>query len=98
MKQKAETKKLPKGVNQEFVDSIQAMKIDELKSLIVTMQLQNEENEAFKESEQFLQAKAEFDVAKARFDLVAGPVKEVTVSLKNRTKLVIERLRDKGGC
>lgn len=96
MKQKAETKKLPKGVTQEFVDSIQAMKIDELKSLIVTMQMQNAENEAFKESEKYLQAKAEFDTAKERFELVAGPVKDVTVSLKNRTKLVIERLKDKG--
>lgn len=97
MKQKAETKKLPKHVSQEFVDSIQNTTIDELKARIVTLQLQNQENEAFKESEKYVQAKAEYDQAKDKFDLVAGPVKEVSVGIKNKTKLVIERLKEKGG-
>ncbi len=94
---KAQTVKLPKGVSQEFVDSIQSMLIADLKSHIVSLQVQNQENEAFKESEGYIKAQAEFDQAKEKFDLVAGPVKDVTVSLKNRTKLVIERLKEKGG-
>lgn len=99
MKQKnqAKAKKLPRGVTPEFVDSIQAMSTDQLKALIVILQVQNQENEAFKESEAYINAVAVFDVAKASFDLVAGPVKEVTAMVKNRTKLVVERLQERGG-
>ncbi len=89
--------KLPNGVSQQFVDNLQGMQTDELKALIVTLQVQNAENEAFKESEQFQAAQDRYDEAKATYQLVAGPVKEVTVSIKNRTKLVIERLKERGG-
>lgn len=88
--------KLPAGVSQEFVDNLQGMQTDELKALIVTLQVQNQENEAFKESEGFLKAVDEFKLAKDKHSLVVGPVKEVTASIKNRTKLVIERLKEKG--
>lgn len=94
---KDQTKKLPKYVSQEFVDSLNNMTIEELKARIVSIQLQNQENEAFKESEAYVKAKGEFDYAKERFDLVVGPVRETTSSLKNKTKLVIERLKEKGG-
>ncbi len=97
MSKKQQAVKLAKGVNQEFVDSLNSLQIDELKAIIVRLQVQNQDNEVFKESEAYIQAQAEFDYAKERFDQVAGPVKEVTVSLKNRTKLVIERLKEKGG-
>lgn len=97
MKQ-AKSPKLPKGVTQEFVDSIQAMSTDQLKALIVILQVQNQENEAFKESDDYINAQVVFDQAKVQFDLIAGPVKETTVSVKNRTKMVVARLREKGGC
>ena len=97
MSKKAPVVKLPKGVSQQFLDSINAQSTVELKSSIVLLQLQNQDNEAFKLSEEFTQAQAEFDYAKDRFDLIAGPVKEVTVSIKNRTKIVVERLKEKGG-
>ncbi len=96
MKQKAETKKLPKQVSQEFVDQIQSLTIDELKARIVELQIQNGENEAFKESLAYVQAKSEFDYAKETFDMVAGPVRDTTTAIKNKTKLLLERLRDKG--
>lgn len=88
--------KIPKGVSQEFLDSIQSISTEELKSIIVTLQVQNDENEQFKLSPDFEYAKIEFDQAKDRFELVAGPVKDTTVSIKNRTKAVIERLKEKG--
>lgn len=94
---KEQKKKLPKGVDETFVDGLNAMTIDELKARIVSLQVQNQENEAFKESENYVQAKAEFDYAKERFDLVVGLVKETTNILKNKTKMVIERLKEKGG-
>lgn len=91
------TKKLPKGVSQEFLDSLNTLSTDQLKGMIVTLQLQNEENNEFKESPQFVAAKEEFDIAKDRFDMVAGPVRDTATSLKNKTKVVIERLKEKGG-
>ena len=36
---------LPKGVSQEFLDNINTMSTDQLKAEIVTLQLQNDENE-----------------------------------------------------
>lgn len=89
--------KLPKGVNQEFLDNIQSMNTDQLKAVVVELQVGNQENEAFKESEPYVKAQDEFSVAKAKFDLVAGPVKETTTLVKNRTKVVVERLKEKGG-
>jgi hypothetical protein len=97
MKIRPQTPKLPKGVPQEFVDSIASMSTDELKATIVRLQVQNQENEAFKESEAYVRAEDEFKMAKERHALVAGPVKDVTVSVKNKTKLVVERLKEKGG-
>lgn len=96
MSRNPETKKLPKGVSQEFIDSIQAQSTEELKALIVELQVANSNNEEFKASLEFLGAQDEFAEAKYRFDLVAGPVKDASVSIKNRTKLVIERLKEKG--
>lgn len=89
--------KLPKGVSQQFVDGLNTASTVDLKSIIVTLQVQNQENEEFKLSDAFTQAQAEYDHAKEVFDQVAGPVKEVTTSLKNRTKIVVERLKEKGG-
>lgn len=95
---KVQTKKLPKGISQEFVDSIQALTTENLKALIVGLQLSNQENEEFKASEAFEKVQAEYDTAKDRYNLVAGPIRDLTVSIKNKTKLVIERLKEKGGC
>lgn len=93
---RVQTVKLPKGVTQEFVDNIQAMTSDQLKAEVVRLQMSNQENEEFKTSLEFVQAQSEFEVAKDIFDLVVGPIRDTTVSLKNRTKLVIERLKEKG--
>ena len=89
--------KLPFGVDQDFLDSIQSMTTDELKARVVTLQVQVQENEAFKETPEFQQAQEEFDLAKERYDYVAGPIRETAKSLKNRTKAVIEVLKAKGG-
>jgi hemerythrin len=89
--------KLPKGVPQEFIDGIQAMTTDQLKAQIVLLQVQNQENEEFKLSEGYLKAEEEFKHHRDRHNEVVGPVKEVSLSLKNKTKLVVERLKEKGG-
>lgn len=94
MKQKAI--KLPKGVGQEFLDSIQSKLSEELKAIVVTLQLQNEENEMFKQSPEYLKEKEMYETAKERFQLIAGPIKDITVSIKNKTKVVIDRLKEKG--
>lgn len=96
MGNKKAEQKLPKGVDETFVDGIQSMDTEQLKAVIVTLQVQNEENEAFKESDQYLAAKEEFDYHKERFNLIAGPVKDTSTAIKNKTKLVIDRLKEKG--
>lgn len=88
--------KLPKGVSQEFYDSIQAMPTDELKSTIVKLQVNNQENEEFKLSPQFISELELIEEARARFNLIAGPVKDASIAIKNMTKLVVERLKEKG--
>lgn len=93
---KDQVQKLPTGIDQTFVDGIQSMSTDELKANIVRLQVQNQENEAFKESDGYMQAEEEFSFAKEKHKMVVGPVKEVTTSIKNKTKLVIERLKEKG--
>lgn len=88
--------KLPNGVTQEFADSITAMSTEDLQAAVVRLQMQNQENEDFKESPEYLAEKEIFLAAKERFSLIATPVKEVTVSIRNRTKMVVERLKEKG--
>ena len=93
---KVETLKLPKGVDQLFLDEINSQSTDQLKATIVRLQVQNQENEAFKESEDYLHAEEDYQMARDSWMLVAGPVKDVTVAIKNKTKLVVERLKEKG--
>ena len=88
--------KLPAGVSQEFVDMLQSMPTDELKATIVRLQVQNQENEAFKESEGYIKAEEEFKAAKEKHGYVVKPVKEVTTSIKNKTRLVVERMKERG--
>ena len=55
MKQpKSQVPKLPKGVNQEFLDGIQSMDTATLKAVVVTLQVQNQENEEFKASDAYV--------------------------------------------
>jgi len=93
---KADALKLPKGVDQTFVDDIQGLSIEALQERVYQLQVSNAENEAFKESREFEAAQAEYDYAKERYNLVAGPVRDVTVAIKNKTKLLIERLKERG--
>lgn len=94
---KVQKAKLLKGVTQEFVDALDAQTTDQLKALVVQLQLQNLDNEEFKTSDAYVTEQEIHTQAKERFDLVAGPVRETTTSLKNRTKLAVERLIEKGG-
>lgn len=84
------------GIDQTFIDEITSQTVDQLKATIVRLQIQNEENEAFKESQEYIQAKSEYDLAKEKWNEVAGPIRDVTKVIKNKTKLVIDRLKEKG--
>jgi len=88
---KQTSKKLTAGVSEEFADSLNNCTIDELKAKVVQLQVQVEENNAFKETQGYTDALT-------AYQLVVGPVRETARSLKNRTKMVIERLKEKGGC
>lgn len=81
--------KLLKGVDQTFVDNIESMSTDELKATVVRLQAAYQTNQEFKDGDDYQQAKAEWD-------LIAGPVRDVSVAIKNKTKLVMKLLKDKG--
>ena len=81
--------KLPKGVDETFVQNLQSMSTDELKATVVRLQMQREEVQQVKESDAY-------KAAKDAFDLVAGPVRDTNTALKNKTKLVVDRLKEKG--
>ena len=91
------SKKSELGLTPEFTSEIQSLTVDQLKARVVALQVQFQENEAFKETPEFQAAQEEFDYAKERYNQVAGPVKETAAVLKNRTKAVITALREKGG-
>lgn len=88
--------KQPVGIDNEFLAEIESMSTDALKARVVTLQVQAEENEAFKETPEFEAAQAAYDDAKETYQYVAGPIKETAASLKNRTKAVIKRLQERG--
>lgn len=97
MRKKPETVKLPKGITQEFMDSLQAMSTDQLKAQIVSLQVQNQENEEFRNTPKFIAEEEALKVAKDRWELTNGPLKDDAVRIKNATKAVVERLKEKGG-
>lgn len=90
--------KVPKNVEQSFVDGIESATIDRLKAVIVELQVSQAENDAFKESEEYQQEVERYKLARERFNETAGPVKELSKALKAKTNLVVERLKEKGGC
>ena len=89
--------KLPFGVEQDFLNSLQSMPREELTALVVRLQMHAQENDAFKESPEFIAAQEEFDYAKERYNLLAVPIRDTAKALKNKTRAVIEVLKSKGG-
>jgi hypothetical protein len=81
---------LPFGIDESFVDSLNTMSTDEIKSLIVRLEGQKEEAEEMKRSQGYLEAKV-------AFDMVKGPYQDTKKALRNKTKLAVERLKEKGG-
>lgn len=83
-------KKLPAGVSEEFMSQLNTMDTGDIKNLIVRLQVHKQEAEAMKEAPGYVQAKD-------AWQMVSGPVRETATSLKNRLKMAVERLKEKGG-
>jgi hypothetical protein len=66
------------------------MDSEALKSLVVQLEEQKEEAELIKETPGYIEAKD-------AYMLVRGPYVDTKKALKNKTKLVIQRLKEKGG-
>lgn len=81
--------KLPAGVDETFVSEIDSMDTDSLKSKIVSLQAGLEENNEFKLSEGYRDAKDSWE-------MVSGPVRDTAKAIRNKTKLVIEKLKERG--
>jgi hypothetical protein len=88
--------KLPFGIDQADLDEINSLSVEELESRVLSIQFSLKEAEDFKESPEFIAAQEEFDYAKERYNLVAGPVKDTIKACRNKTKAVLARLEEKG--
>ena len=82
--------KLPFGVSSEFVEEIAAASTEVLKAKIVTMQKDLDEVITF------LKTDTKLEELKNAVKEVEGPSRDTKKSLNNRTKLVINGLRERG--
>lgn len=83
--------RLPKGVDETFVEEIQRLDVAALKERVVQLQAAKEtEVEDFKKSTGYLEAKS-------AWEMVNGPVKDTATAIKNKTKMILDALKEKGG-
>jgi hypothetical protein len=80
--------KLKSGVTQEFVDRIEALATVDKRDLIVEIQKQIDD------ANTFLKTKQEILDLQAQLDLIKGPTQDTLRDLKNRTKFLIDRLKE----
>lgn len=81
--------KLPAGIDETFVSEIESLSSEDLKGRIVQLQAAKEDNDAFKLTEGYVQAKDDWE-------MVSGPVRDTNRAIKNKTKMIIELLKQKG--
>lgn len=82
--------KLPFGITEEFVDQIDTSTTEQLKGIIV--QIQGDLDEA----SNFLKTNEEIIRLKGELDMIKGPTNETKRSLTNRTKFIVDALKEKG--
>jgi len=94
--------KLPAGITQEFVEEIDSLGPDNLKTRIVQMQGQIEETRAFlncdeeRLPEEQLKGAIELKEMKASYNEAAAPARETVRTLRARTKWIVEALKKNG--
>lgn len=87
---KQQKRKLPAGVDETFVEEIQRLSVEQLKERIVQLQAAKEQDvDGFKKSQGYLDAKASWDA-------VNGPVRDTATAIKNKTKMILEKLKEQG--
>ena len=103
MSPKENKKKLPFGLNEEFVEEMERASTEELKARVITIQTQIEESQAFLkgdldkiEDEKQREGARTLQELKANYTEAASPVRDALKSLKNRNKFVMEQLKKNG--
>lgn len=82
--------KLPFGVTPEFVDELASATTEDLKAKIVTIQ------KDLAEVVNFLKTNENLEDLRNRLKEAEGPSKDTKKSLNNRTKLVLDTLKERG--
>lgn len=96
-------KKLPVGLNEEFVAEVESASVEVLKEKIVNFQKGIDESRAFLKGVpngddlKALQAAERILDLKAAYDEAAAPTRETIRALNNRTKFVLDALKKAGG-
>lgn len=87
---KARAPKLPAGITQEFIDTVDAASSDDKKAMIVRMQ------KDLDEAQTFLKSKEEIVDLREQLKLLEGPSRDTIKAIKNKTKHVIDALNQQG--
>lgn len=87
---KEKKKKMPLGITEEFVSECDSASSDNLKAMVVQIQGQADEARTFLKEDERLQE------LKAAYDEAAAPTRETLKVLKNRTKFIVDALKQQG--
>lgn len=87
---KNKKKKLPPGITEEFIDSVNGLDSQGRKTLIFELQKGIEEARAYLDTNEGVLE------AKAQLDMVAGPARDTIKSLKNRNKFILDQMKLNG--
>lgn len=82
--------KLPAGITQEFIDTVDAASPEDKKAMIVRMQ------KDLDEAQTFLKTKQEIVDLREQLKLIEGPSRDTIKAIKNKTKHVIDALNMQG--
>lgn len=87
---KAQKKKYPAGIDETFVEEVEALSTDNLKSRLVGL------NDGIDQAQDFLKKQEVLDL-KAAYDEVAGPSRDAVRHGRAKIKFLLNLLREKGG-
>lgn len=87
---KGRKKKEPAGITPEFKDDVAKMGPDQKKAIVFNLQAETIKVREYLKEDQSVVA------AKEAYDLIAGPAKSTLLMLKNRTKYIIDGMKDSG--
>lgn len=83
-------KKEPLGITPEFKDEVARMSSDQKKAIVFNLQAESVKVTGFLKEDRAVTS------AKEAYEMIAGPARDTLKALKNRTKYIINDMKDSG--